>query len=591
MASRDALRTPRFRGFVDLERDRGPQALPLGERVRRRRNHVHGLDQPAPGPPESEPGATFGVGARRQPSIGLVAVQGHDERIWKRAAFVEEAHGELLAGLQDVRVLLGDQLQRQAQLPVVAFDARSCREERFRATREDLPCSQAALPARRAELADPLQAFLREVALELLRRERDRGGPAAVTDDPESRRLDPHEPRRLAALANGDEALASGPDREEALDLPALHQNGLAAKVLPDAQAHRDRRADFRPEGARHDPEVVRGERPGRDDQGGRRREAHGIAAGNRRRRPSDQHDSLSGSFFTGRSVADHADVRSASEIRCSAGRADLRWPRAASVQRTRLWIRAWRLAKSNGFSTRGLRTTSRNWRAWGVKAPPVMKSIRSAWSGAVRASSACSSMPVISGIIRSHRIRSNRSPLRNRSFASRAEVTGMTSCSLASMRRMAEATIGSSSTTRIRPLRPRTRGGGMGVSSTARVFATGSSTRKTVPLPSWLWTVISPPSDVTMRWQMASPRPVPRPTGLVVKNGLEIRPRIASGIPVPVSRTSTATRSTPSRRVATRISLPSALPSGIAWAALTMRFRNNWPRRDSLASTGGTFP
>src|SRR6266849_5852775 len=280
MASRDALRTPRFRGFVDLERERGPQALPLGERVRRRRNHVHGLDQPAPGPPESEPGATFGVGARRQPSIGLVAVQGHDERIWKRAAFVEEAHGELLAGFKGIRVVLGDQLQRQAQLPVMAFGARSRREERFRATREDLPCAEAAFPARRAELADPLQAFLREVALELLRRERDRGGPAAVTDDPESRRLDPHEPCRLAALANGDEALAGGPHREEALDLLTLYESGLAAKVLPDAQAHRDSRADFRRERARHDPEVVRGERPGPEDQGGRGREAHGSAAG-----------------------------------------------------------------------------------------------------------------------------------------------------------------------------------------------------------------------------------------------------------------------------------------------------------------------
>src|SRR6266849_6724580 len=113
------------------------------------------------------------------------------------------------------------------------------REKRFRAAREDLLRSQAALAVRRSELDDPLQAFLGEVALELLRRERDRGGPAAVADDPEPRRLDPHEPRRLAALANGDEALASGPDREEALDLLTLYESGLAAKVLPDAQAHR----------------------------------------------------------------------------------------------------------------------------------------------------------------------------------------------------------------------------------------------------------------------------------------------------------------------------------------------------------------
>ena len=53
---------------------------------------------------------------------------------------------------------------------------------------------------------------------------------------------------------------------------------------------------------------------------------------------------------------------------------------------------------------------------------------------------------------------------------------------------------------------------------------ATGSATRNSVPLPSSLSNVISPPSAVTIRCQIARPSPVPTPIGLVVKNGVNIR-------------------------------------------------------------------
>ncbi len=50
----------------------------------------------------------------------------------------------------------------------------------------------------------------------------------------------------------------------------------------------------------------------------------------------------------------------------------------------------------------------------------------------------------------------------------------------------------------------------------------------------------------------MARPWPVPRPTGLVVKNGSKMRSQMASGMPAPVSSTAITTRS-PRSRVCTR--------------------------------------
>ncbi len=93
------------------------------------------------------------------------------------------------------------------------------------------------------------------------------------------------------------------------------------------------------------------------------------------------------------------------------------------------------------------------------------------------------------------------------------------------------------------------------------------------------------------MRWQIDSPRPVPTPAALVVTKGAKSRLRTSGGMPWPVSRISTTTRPSASSAVAMPISLSSMRPSGIAWAAFTMRFRKTWPSRDALAVTGGTSP
>ena len=44
------------------------------------------------------------------------------------------------------------------------------------------------------------------------------------------------------------------------------------------------------------------------------------------------------------------------------------------------------------------------------------------------------------------------------------------------------------------------------------------------------------------MPWHIASPSPVPRPCGLVEKNGSKMRLRVCSSMPVPVSVTDTLT-------------------------------------------------
>ena len=81
---------------------------------------------------------------------------------------------------------------------------------------------------------------------------------------------------------------------------------------------------------------------------------------------------------------------------------------------------------------------------------------------------------------------------------------------------------------------------------------------RNSVPLPTSLSNVIVPFMFVTMRCEIASPRPVPTPTGLVLKNGVNSRGRTSGGIPVPVSRIDTTTRPAGSTEVDSRISLAS---------------------------------
>ena len=92
-----------------------------------------------------------------------------------------------------------------------------------------------------------------------------------------------------------------------------------------------------------------------------------------------------------------------------------------------------------------------------------------------------------------------------------------------------------------------------------------------------------SPPISVTMRWQMDSPRPVPTPTGLVVKKGSKMRSCSSGGMPRPGVVDLHPHVLAPSwpRHHADLVLV--AWPSGMAWAALTSRLRNTCPSRASL--------
>ena len=75
------------------------------------------------------------------------------------------------------------------------------------------------------------------------------------------------------------------------------------------------------------------------------------------------------------------------------------------------------------------------------------------------------------------------------------------------------------------------------------------------VNLPGCVSTSIEPPCCLTMMsWLMESPRPVPSPDGLVVKNGLNIFSFTSDVIPVPLSRILISTRSPRSLVEAVRV-------------------------------------
>ena len=92
-----------------------------------------------------------------------------------------------------------------------------------------------------------------------------------------------------------------------------------------------------------------------------------------------------------------------------------------------------------------------------------------------------------------------------------------------------------------------------------------GSSTRKTLPLPSSLSTAILPPCSSTILETIASPSPTP--SGLVVKNGLKMVSMCFGSMPAP--RSITAISAVPP---AARVFTVTAPPAGDACAAFSTR-------------------
>ena len=78
------------------------------------------------------------------------------------------------------------------------------------------------------------------------------------------------------------------------------------------------------------------------------------------------------------------------------------------------------------------------------------------------------------------------------------------------------------------------------------------------------------PPWRRTISWEIERPRPVPSPTGLVVKKGSKMRSMCSGAMPRPLSATAISIASS-TTEVRTRTT---PVPS-IAWAAFTIRLRN----------------
>ncbi len=108
-----------------------------------------------------------------------------------------------------------------------------------------------------------------------------------------------------------------------------------------------------------------------------------------------------------------------------------------------------------------------------------------------------------------------------------------------------------------------------------------GSFTQNVDPRPTSVSNVRVPPCfSVTSVRAMVNPRPVPLPTGLVVKKGLKIRSRASTGMPTPVSLMPiTIWPSAWEVRTVITPGAPVLSAAWMAWAALTRRLRNTWLR------------
>src|ERR1700676_3377753 len=115
---------------------------------------------------------------------------------------------------------------------------------------------------------------------------------------------------------------------------------------------------------------------------------------------------------------------------------------------------------------------------------------------------------------------------------------------------------------------------------------ATGRYTRNTLPSPGALSTVICPPCSSTILETMA--RPMPTPSALVVKNGLNILSRWFASIPEPRSMTAISAFC-PSAVAARRVLTVTTAPGGLACAAFDNKFVTTCSISSPAIRTGGT--
>src|SRR5229473_2868318 len=173
---------------------------------------------------------------------------------------------------------------------------------------------------------------------------------------------------------------------------------------------------------------------------------------------------------------------------------------------------------------------------------------------------------PVMPGIARSVKTRSNDSAEKRSTAACPLPAITATWPAVVRMSATTSATSSSSSTTRQRRTTEESLAGAGSAAASATWSDGGKTSRNVVPRPSSLSTVMRPLWRARIPYAIDRPRPVPFGP-LVVKNGSKIFCRIGSGMPMPVSVTSTMT--CPSGLLVRRVSCP---PLGMASTALSTR-------------------
>ena len=180
-----------------------------------------------------------------------------------------------------------DDLHREPERAVKpGFPGPVHRDQGLRAARVDLVARLALLAARLAGLEDSVEALVRQVLLELLRLERDRGALAAVADHGEPRRNDIRPDRPGRPRAGRRSAFRRKRKRERTLTIRgSTRGTGSRGKCSP-TRARPRAPSRGRMEAGRLDPEIVRGRAKRRARQKDQRRD---CASWRCRERPSSR--------------------------------------------------------------------------------------------------------------------------------------------------------------------------------------------------------------------------------------------------------------------------------------------------------------
>ena len=154
---------------------------------------------------------------------------------------MQKPHGQRLAVRRARRIGFEHELERQAERtvePLAGLGAAGPRRSDL-TLREN--CSRPgiwlSLRAARSSMMRSSPSS-RRYSSNLSARELDRARLAAVADEPDARRVEPQQPRRIHAVASENRLLAGRADDHELLDRPSVARQRFAGEPLADPQVN-----------------------------------------------------------------------------------------------------------------------------------------------------------------------------------------------------------------------------------------------------------------------------------------------------------------------------------------------------------------